>query len=191
MRQFIAAMVVTAAWLAAAAAHAQIPVTDVAAIAKSVEQLVAWKKQYDQMVQQIGLQRSQLESITGKRNLGQIVDNVGANATVPQEIAEQWRALTKHEQLVKDGLARTTSALATTQSRADQVRALMAAINSTNDPKAIGELQGRIQAENALVATDMQRIQLMQMQQSQNQQRIEEEFRETVRQNRAKPLATW
>lgn len=191
MRKFIGVLMAAVGLWAAPAAHAQIPVTDVASIAKAVEQLTAWKKQYDQMTQQIGVQKSQLESLTGTRNLGQIVDNMGVNATVPQEIADQWRALTRHEQLVSAALTRTKAALSATQTRADQVRALMAAINSTNDPKAIAELQGRIQAENALVATDMQRIQLMQMQQSQNQQRIEEDFREVVRQNRAKPLATW
>lgn len=178
--------------LAATWAGAQgIPVYDASAVLKAIEQLQAWAKQYEQMKEQIQVQRDQLARLTGSRNLGAILDGVAAEATVAGDIAARWRALAQHEQLVDAALGATERALAATASRGAQVRALMAAINATDDPKSIAELQARIQAEVALVGTDMQRIQLMQMQRETQQRRIDEEFREEGRRQRARPLATW
>lgn len=58
-------------------------------------------------------------------------------------------------------LANFQSALATVTQRVQQIQGLQDAINATNDPKAIAELQARIQAENAQVSNDANRLAVM------------------------------
>jgi len=180
-----------AATIATVPAHAQIPVTDAAAISKAVEQLVAWKKQYDQMLEQIKTSKSQLEAVTGQRNLGAIVDNIPDSAMVAPDVVAQWRMLREKEQLVTGQLGMLQKAMDTTAKRSDQVRALMAAMNATRDLKAAAELNGRIQAESTLVMNDMQRVQLMQSQAAANEQRIEQEYRDRLAKQLGLPPARW
>ena len=60
-------------------AYAQIPVTDSAAISKSVQQQVEtmakWKAQYDQMTASIDQMKAEYQALTGTRNLGDIFNN--------------------------------------------------------------------------------------------------------------------
>ena len=189
MRQMIVVMLLM--FLGTGSARAQIPVTDAAAISKSIEQLLAWKKQYEQMLQQINLSRNQLNAMSGSRNLGAVVDNIGTTAGVPREIVDQWRALNRQEDLAREVLARTKAALEQTETRGMQVRALMQAMGNTSDVKAAQELQGRISAEVALVMTDMQRVQLMAIERQNNYDRLLEQQRALRRTQRNKPLATW
>lgn len=179
---FVLASGVSSGW-------AQIPVTDVASIAKQVEQLIAWGKQYKQMIEQIQLAKNQLEAISGSRNLGAIIDTIGIERTVPSEIVQQWRELQRAEDLIKGALSRTDDALKATKSRSDQVRLLMQAINTTKDPKGVAEIQARMSAEVAMITNDFQRVQLMAMQQQQNMERIENTIRDASRKALAKPSA--
>lgn len=190
MNALKAGMLALVFWLGTAAAQG-IPVFDASAVAKAVEQLVAWKKQFNQMQESISYAKSQLQAATGTRNLGAVLDNVGSEATVPIAIVQQWRALTRHEDLVRQSLQATEQALQTTSARGAQIRALMQAVNATTDPKSAAEIQARLQAEVALVSTDVQRIQLMQIEREAQQRRIDEDLRQRTRQDRAKPLATW
>lgn len=177
--------------IAAIPATAQVPVTDAMAIAKAVQQLAAWKKQYSQMLTQIKTAKDQLKAQTGKRYLGDIIDEVPTDATVPSSVSEEWRRLTKHEVLLEDALVKTSDALAATTLRAEQVRHLMRAINNTKDPKGVAEIQGRMTAEVALAQLDNSRIRLMAEELQNNRHRIEETYREAMRKNLAKPNAKW
>ncbi len=172
----------------ACALYAQVPVVDSLAIAKAVQQIEAWRQQYEQMLQSIALQKNQLEAATGRRNLGAILDNVATTATVPADIAQKWRALNSQEALIADALAQTSNALNVTSQRANQVRGLMAAINSTNDPKGVAEIGARIQAETALVMNDYQRVQLLSLQRQSTEQRIQEEYLKKERDSLATPV---
>lgn len=49
------------------------------------------------------------------------------------------------------------------KSRLDQIQSLMTQINSTDDPKAIAELQGRIAAEQAMIQNEHTKLQMFQM----------------------------
>jgi len=51
-----------------------------------------------------------------------------------------------------------------TNTRFDQITALMQEINTTTDPKGIAELQGRIGLEQAQIDNEMMRLQMFQMQ---------------------------
>jgi len=50
-----------------------------------------------------------------------------------------------------------------TKDRLDQINQLMQRINTTEDPKSIAELQGRIAAEQAMIQNEQTRLQLFQM----------------------------
>jgi len=56
--------------------------------------------------------------------------------------------------------------------RTEQIQHLIEAIGTTNDPKAIAELQARIAGEQALVANEIAKLQLVEMLQQAEQQRI-------------------
>jgi type IV secretion system protein VirB5 len=57
----------------------------------------------------------------------------------------------------------TTQAYQTRLQELDQIEGLMRQINVTQDQKGIGELQARIQIENAAVANEMTKLQLFRM----------------------------
>ncbi len=70
-------------------AHAQIPVTDGASIANSIQQqietMAKWKMQYDQMTSQINQMKQQYESLTGSRGLGNILNNPALREYLPSD----------------------------------------------------------------------------------------------------------
>jgi len=73
----------------ASVSFAQIPVTDGAAIARhtasQIETIAKWKMQYDQMVSQIEQQKQQYQSVTGTRNLGNIMNNPALRDYLPND----------------------------------------------------------------------------------------------------------
>ena len=50
-----------------------------------------WKAQYDQMTKQINRMRQQYESLTGSRNLGQIMNNPAVRRYLPEEWQDVYR----------------------------------------------------------------------------------------------------
>lgn len=79
-------------------AHAGIPVIDNVAIAKAVQQVAAWGKQYEQMAAQIQEAQKQLQqlettyqSMTGSRGLGSLLANPG----LPQFLPDEWKTVTR------------------------------------------------------------------------------------------------
>lgn len=77
-------------------AHAGIPVIDNVAIAKAVQQVAAWGKQYEQMAAQIQEAQKQLQqlettyqSMTGSRGLGSLLANPG----LPQFLPDEWKTV--------------------------------------------------------------------------------------------------
>lgn len=70
-------------------AYAQIPVTDSAAISKSVQQqietMAKWKAQYDQMTTSIDQMKAEYQALTGTRNLGDIFNNSQFRDYIPAD----------------------------------------------------------------------------------------------------------
>jgi len=64
------------------------------------------------------------------------------------------------------------------RARLSQIEGLMAEINRTRDPKAIGELQARIAVEEAAVANETTKLQLVAMLQRAEERLLEEQKRE-------------
>jgi type IV secretion system protein VirB5 len=97
LKKVTAALALTAGLLSTNAAHAGVPVIDVANLAQSIMQVIAWAQQYGQMdasyVEQLQQYAKQVEqwqqqvqhyqSITGTRNLGDIMNNPALQQVVP------------------------------------------------------------------------------------------------------------
>ena len=149
-------------------AHAQgIPVIDVASLTQAINQVLAWQAQYEQMARQIeqmqlqsSLSQQQLGSTTGNRGLGLINNSITKSAVDPNYLANLG---TLNDYASANALSRTQLANLSQSSatRFAQIQSLMAAINTTNDPKAIAELNGRIQAEQAMIAVEQNEVALV------------------------------
>lgn len=181
----LAKLCAAAAFLLPFGASAQgIPVVDAGAIAKFVEQIRTAKAQLD-------MARSQMESITGGRGLGMIMNDPSIRASLPQDVrsllgqldgelsglgASTNSILSQVRAPVGDVSTETTNmrdrseeldarlqalnqrSFDTLNRRAAQLDALQQQIDITQDPKAIAELQARIQIEQSNIALEQQRV---------------------------------
>ncbi|UDG75223.1 P-type DNA transfer protein VirB5 [Achromobacter sp. 77] len=89
MKKLSASCILAVGIAASSAAFAQIPVTDGASIAKSVENqietMAKWKMQYDQMVSQIDQMKQQYAAVTGARGMGELFNNAQLRDYLPQD----------------------------------------------------------------------------------------------------------
>lgn len=89
MKKLSASCILAVGIAVSSAALAQIPVTDGASIANSVQQQVEtmakWKMQYDQMVSQIDQMKQQYAAVTGARGMGELFNNPQLRDYLPQD----------------------------------------------------------------------------------------------------------
>jgi type IV secretion system protein VirB5 len=130
-----------------------IPVYDASAIYQAILQLQAWEAQYRQMESTIQQQQQQLQSITGARGLGTVMNAITGNV-LPPNISLQIAGAQSHDAL--NALAATNFQTLSTalKTRASQIQSLMGQINATNDSKSIQELTARIQAEQVMATNE-------------------------------------
>lgn len=94
MKSAFALILATALPLVSLEASAQgMPVFDGANLTQAINQLSAWKRQYEQMNQQYKQLQQQHSAATGIRGFGNIVDNPALAGVVPNEAAQQFRAI--------------------------------------------------------------------------------------------------
>lgn len=179
------------------AVQAQIPVTDSASITaralQHAESLAKYLEQIATLKAQLESAQRQYESLTGTRNLGDILNNPALRNSLPYDvrsvlsksedslgsIEHSVKRLQQEERLSGDftidsqaltrrienlGLrsqALLEQAQEGMQGRLEQLDQLQAQINLTTDPKAIEELQARLQVEQANIAADQIRADLL------------------------------
>lgn len=189
------------------ALNTQTTTNQAANIAKYIEQIAQLKAQLDQMKQQY-------ESITGTRNLGEILNNPAFQNYLPQEWQDVYskvqsggyKGLTGSAALIRDGnqlfdscktkagadktlcersaskaaqdKAFAVEAFDKAKDRWDQIAGLMRQINSTTDPKAIAELQARINAEGAAIQNEQTKMQLFALASQAEDRLIQQQRRE-------------
>lgn len=185
-------------------AQAQIVVTDPISIAKDAaefaENVVRWKRQFEEMQAQLKQAEDQFKALTGGRGLGTILNDPRYREYLPTEWQGVYDSVRNggyaglsgrayeiyNENQVFDGCAHIqvdTQRLAceakavkgaqdkafaldaydAARDRLNQIDQLMARINSTQDPKDIQELQGRIAAEQAMIANEQTKLQMYAM----------------------------
>ena len=219
MKKNICMLALSAGFAASGSAHAGIPVIDSVAIAKAVQQVAAWSKQYEQMVEQIQEAQKQVqqlkntyESMTGSRGLGSVLANPG----LPQFLPEEWKTIyetaagggyagisgslaqiladqqmsgsiaDREQQFMRRSLEAAATDKATglrafegAKARLTQIQSLMSQIDGTSDPKAIAELQARIQSEQAAINNEATKLQMVAMLQQAEQRLIAEQRQDT------------
>jgi type IV secretion system protein VirB5 len=174
-------------------ANAGIPVIDGANLANSIQQVIAWGQQYQQMVSQIQQTQQQYSSLTGIRGFGDIANNAALKNIIKNDLvttygsikSSGYSGLSTDAKSIRDAnviyncgdlsgddkkqceaalninsqiIANQQNALTMSQQRTSQIESLQSQINTTQDPKAIAELQARLQVESVQVANDANKI---------------------------------
>ncbi|MBE8127172.1 P-type DNA transfer protein VirB5 [Photobacterium damselae subsp. piscicida] len=189
--------------------HAGIPVIIVADIPTQIYQIQNYGqmlKDYATMVEQLEQMRRQFTqmekeftSITGARNLGDILNNPHFKQYLPDDWQRIYDGVRNNGYASLSGTAKALrdaskvfdaceninnptekricnakavkpaqdqafaqAAYSKSQERVSQIEGLMQEINRTRDPKAIAEINGRIQAEQALIQNEQTKLSLYQ-----------------------------
>ena len=148
-----------------------------------------WASQYQQMTGQINQMKSQYESMTGSRGLGQINNNPALRTYLPEQWAGIYEkvksgnlsgissvasgiyssegfnpnavgARRRQGEILAANKAMTMRSYDQTQARLNNINALMAQADATQDMKAASDLQNRIAAENAMIQNEQIRLNL-------------------------------
>ena len=165
-KQFISALLAATTSLVT---YAQgIPTIDVANLAQSLNQVLAWQQQYQQMLQQIEQMRQQnqtasdaFKAISGSRGLGQIANQITQSVIRP-DFGRQLAATQSHEEAGVLVTSQLENLRASSGTRFGQIQVLMFAINGTTDAKGIAELNARIQAEQAMIQNEVKEANVLQ-----------------------------
>ena len=144
-----------------------IPVIDAANLVQAVNQVLAWEQQYKQMLMQIeqltkqtDLATQNLNAMTGSRGLGTISNGI-TQSVLDANFQTKLSSLSTHGELNAFANAQLLNLHQATGTRYQQIQALMAAINETNDPKSIAELTARIQSEQAMISNEQKEAELV------------------------------
>ena len=152
-----------------------IPVFDGAAAANMLQQIVQSKTQIDNQISQIVELKNQVAALSGSRNMGKILN------TVKDQLPNEWQAIygsatsTNYKDLLKGknytpeqaakalfaNYDATLKSFQDSKKRLDNIQALMAKINSTQDIKAAADLQSRITAEQAIIQNNQTKLDMM------------------------------
>lgn len=82
IKHFLIALVLG---FAGTAAHAQIPVTDVASLTQQMQQVASWAKQITAMKDQLESQKQLFDSLNGGRGIGQLLNNPQLRNALPSD----------------------------------------------------------------------------------------------------------
>lgn len=186
-------MIVAASMLGAAVnSFAQVPVTVTSSIPDTLNQIATMKKWVDQlqfMKNQVEQMKSQYDSMTGTRGLGQIMNNPALRTYLP----DQWTGIydkvkggnlagisgvassiysaegfdptatggrKRQNEIMAANKAMTMRAYDQTLARLNNIKSLMAQADATQDVKAAADLQNRVAAENAMIQNEQIRLNL-------------------------------
>lgn len=186
---------------------AQIPVVDAANLGQQVQQVASWVQQLKAMADQVEQARQQYASLTGNRGYGQLLNDprlrqylTGNETPSSQALRQRYGGntcsyLSSQEAIQYCNNAASqpyqdydqiANAIAVANQKPQQIQALIDQINSTDDPKAIAELQARIAGEQASMQNESMKLQLtLQQMQIQNQLIKEQQSRAVSERERA------
>jgi len=136
-----------------------------------------WMDLYD------AIQSGQVGGLSGRIDELMEIDRAGTIGEMSEDIRIRQARLGATNRAIGE------AGFETALRRTEQIQRLIEAISTTRDPKAIAELQARIAGEQALVANEIAKLQLVQMLREAEQQRIQakatERFREQMTGSRA------
>lgn len=88
MKRFRTLVLIAAVIGSAPVAHAGVPVIDAANLANAMQQIAAWKQQFDQMTAQAKQLQRQFDSMNGSRGIADLLDNPHLYKYLPQDFTE-------------------------------------------------------------------------------------------------------
>lgn len=157
-----------------------IPVVDGAAAAQRaqnfIQQMAEYAKQLTELKNQYRQQVNQFKAMTGSRNLGNILQD-----TVKDQVPSEWSAIYKgakdidyksvinsktYDEKAADRIAVKNfqdmeEVFKSTQKQLDNLTGLMNQINLTQDVKAAADLQNRIAVEQAKIANNQTKLDML------------------------------
>ncbi len=153
-----------------------IPVFDGASVAQAIAQGIQLKEQIDNQIKQISELKSQVQALTGNRNMGNLLKDA-----VKDQVPDEWKGLynsatgTNYKELLKgkdykpeDALRMLTTnydstlkAFQDTKKRLDNISRLMNQIDQAQDMKAAADLQNRLAAEQAIIQNNQVKLDMM------------------------------
>lgn len=130
------------------AAHAGIPVIDASSIAQQIQQVVAWGKQYTQMVQQYQQMQQQYQSLNGARGMASLVNNPALRQYLPADyqtiLNNGYGNSTSIRAAAKVfGVEQTTLGAGTNSAKAFEANANQAALNRATSEDAYKQASNR------------------------------------------------
>ncbi len=190
MKKLLASAVMFFGLIMGNTAHAGIPVIDAANLAQAIQQVTAWAQQYTQMVEQYNKLQQQYNSLNGARAMAglapitrgylpseyqTILDSgFGASAAIRSaskvmgiedtrigpttEIAKAFESNAKQAAINR---ATTEEAYKRSSDRFTSIQILLDKVNNAPDAKDMADLQGRIQAEQAMLANENAKLAML------------------------------
>lgn len=163
-------------------ARAGIPVLDAANLVNSIQQVLAWTKQAQDMINQINQLQAMTTKLDGIRSLGTILNDPAIRAALPPEMRDSAQLLLNPAalatsqanlkqiltsfgvntttnpnagQAAADTLGRVQQILASTQTRSNQLAQLASRVDGTADAKASIDMVNRNVLEAASISNQM------------------------------------
>lgn len=155
---------------------AGIPTTDLGAIAEAIKQTIEMKKQIENQIKQLTELKSQVQAMTGSRNMGNLLKD-----TVKSQIPSEWSSLYENVkntdyksvldgksykpetalQLLANNEAMSQAAYKELSEQLGKIDQLREEINKTQDIKAATDLQNRIATEQAKINNTQAKLDMM------------------------------
>lgn len=184
--------------------------------AKEITQITSWAAQYIQMVREYNQLVAEYSSLNGIRGMADLVNNPTARKYLPDDYMEalsngygDWKALKelldkdsqnlsteeRYKKVVKQiaiDEAMTAAAYKKASERIRDIQILLNKVNDAPDAKDIADLQGRIQAESAMLQNEQAKISMMVKMQDIQQRKLDQiSTEDTRRRIKAQPLTKW
>jgi len=185
-------------------------------VATEVTQVASWAAQYIQMVREYNQLVAEYSSLNGIRGMADLVNNPAARKYLPDDYNEalsngygDWKALKdildkdsqnlsteeRYKKVVKQiaiDEAMTAAAYKKASERIRDIQILLNKVNDAPDAKDIADLQGRIQAESAMLQNEQAKISMMVKMQDIQQRKLDQiNTEDTRRRIKAQPLTKW
>lgn len=170
-----------------------IPVVDVAALVQAVQQVMTAYEQLTELQNQLKQAERAYDAVTGTRGMSALLDNPALRSYLPTDMQsilegldgdidkyrsmgrllenDRWqKAAMQAAEILENAEVSAATDLANSETvyeragdRIDEYQDFVDEIDGATDPKAIADLQARIQAENVFLQNEIIRLQAMQM----------------------------
>lgn len=185
-KKTIAALLATAIGVTQPAMAGGIPVIDVSSLTQQILQVQHMLNQIEQLKSQLQTANKELDSMSGVRGLGNVIDSAydtAVNVNPNQVLSDAGiRGASEHglsgdvadlydsgNQNTATWLGQSQKSLEQSQERFSELTGLVAEVNNSPDQKDVLDLQARIGAEQVMLQNEMAKLSMLRSQAEANQ----------------------